>query len=331
MEEASTISKAIENAWNRAGQPQEFTVKILEHPKTSFFGLKTSKSAKIAFFFNELTVKTKEQPQPQRHVRPLAPRQQPNRPSEQGEQRGQQQRRPLQQTRGDRSAESRTAAADGRPQQRSDQQRPQTRTDRPEHKQHGQQRPERNDHSFSKSGSEKQLDSRHHFSARSSHESSQNNGGQTDEMPKNVSREPARHERHEPSFTRSPEERSEQGEGRRFERQQGPRYQQDESRETWTPEMVDAAHDWVKETLVMMGKPDTSVNPYVSHNYLKITLDQPVAEDARQEEIQLKSWGNLAMEAVREKTQKPLRSLRIILESNPSRSSYVKATEDKRT
>ena len=61
MEEASSITKAIENAWNRAGQPQEFTVKILELPRTSFFGLKTSKSAKIALFFNEATVKVKEQ------------------------------------------------------------------------------------------------------------------------------------------------------------------------------------------------------------------------------------------------------------------------------
>ena len=107
----------------------------------------------------------------------------------------------------------------------------------------------------------------------------------------------ARHERHEPSFTRSPEERSEHNDGRRFERPQTPRYQQDENRDTWAPEMVEAAHDWVKETLVMMGKPTISVTPYVSHNYLKLTLDQSVADDSRQEEVQLKSWGNLAMEA----------------------------------
>ena len=49
-----------------------------------------------------------------------------------------------------------------------------------------------------------------------------------------------------------------------------------ESRETWTPEMVDAAQDWVKETLVMTGKPDISITPHVSHNYLKLTLSQPV-------------------------------------------------------
>ena len=52
MEEASSISKAIDQAWNRAGKPVEFTVKILEHPERNMFGL-TVKSAKIAFFFDE--------------------------------------------------------------------------------------------------------------------------------------------------------------------------------------------------------------------------------------------------------------------------------------
>jgi predicted RNA-binding protein Jag len=306
MEEASTISKAIESAWNRAGQPQEFSIKILEHPKTSFFGLKTSKSAKIAFFFNELTVKAKEQPH-QRQTRPIAPRNpQQAKTSEYGEPRGQQQRKPYQQ-RGDRP-EARTNGTDSRPQphHRADQPRPQgPRTDRPEHKQYSQQRPERQDH-FTKS--EKQADPRHSQPNRAPHESTQH-----DEAPKNISREPARHERQESSFARSTEERSE-NEARRFERPQAPRYQQDENRDIWTPEMVEAAHDWVKETLVMMGKPNTTVSHHISHNYLKLTLDTPVADDARQEEIQLKSWGSLAMEAVREKTQKPLRSLRIILE-----------------
>ena len=79
--------------------------------------------------------------------------------------------------------------------------------------------------------------------------------------------------------------------------------------------MVDAAQDWIKETLVMMGKPDIKINAQVSHNYLKLYLDQPVMDDYKQEETQLKSWGSLAMESVREKANKPLRSLRIVLES----------------
>lgn len=58
MEEASSISKAIDQAWNRAGKPAEFTVKILETPERNLFGL-TVKSAKIALFFDEQKITTK--------------------------------------------------------------------------------------------------------------------------------------------------------------------------------------------------------------------------------------------------------------------------------
>jgi hypothetical protein len=51
MEEASSISKAIEKAWLRAGEPQSFSIKVLEKPVKNFFGI-TKKYAKIAFFFN---------------------------------------------------------------------------------------------------------------------------------------------------------------------------------------------------------------------------------------------------------------------------------------
>lgn len=54
IEEASSISKAVDQAWQRAGKPQEFTIKIFEEPQKSIFGL-TVRSAKIALFFNEKT------------------------------------------------------------------------------------------------------------------------------------------------------------------------------------------------------------------------------------------------------------------------------------
>lgn len=55
IEEASSISKAIDQAWQRAGKPQEFTVKVFEEPQRSIFGL-TIRSAKIALFFNERVI-----------------------------------------------------------------------------------------------------------------------------------------------------------------------------------------------------------------------------------------------------------------------------------
>lgn len=62
MQEASSLSKAIDQAWTRAGKPAEFTVKILEEPEHNMFGL-TTKPAKIAFFFDErATVLTTAKP-----------------------------------------------------------------------------------------------------------------------------------------------------------------------------------------------------------------------------------------------------------------------------
>lgn len=52
MEEASSISKAIEKGWIRAGKPQSFSIKVLEQPEKNFFGF-TKKPAKIALFFSE--------------------------------------------------------------------------------------------------------------------------------------------------------------------------------------------------------------------------------------------------------------------------------------
>jgi predicted RNA-binding protein Jag len=57
VEEASSISKAIENAWKRADQPTEFSVRIHELPQKNMFGF-TSKPAKIALFFPEESKKT---------------------------------------------------------------------------------------------------------------------------------------------------------------------------------------------------------------------------------------------------------------------------------
>ena len=245
MEEATSITKAIETAWTRAGQPQEFSIKILEHPKTSFFGLKTAKSAKIAFFFDEATVKIKELPQKPTRAPQATP--QLRKPSESSPQRAQapQQRRaaPQQQPQNAMPHSENRPAPAARPQPRFEQQRPRT-------------------------------------------DSSEN--------------------RPTPERSARPEPRTAPSSAPRFAA---------ESRETWTPEMVNIAQEWLKETLVMMGKPDIAIQSQVSYNYLKLTINQPILDDMRQEDTQLKSWGNLAMEEVRYKTNKPYRNLRLIIES----------------
>jgi hypothetical protein len=262
MEEASSISKAIENAWNRAGQPQEFSVKILEHPKTTFFGLKTEKSAKIAFFFNEVVQKSKDHI----HQRPI---------QQKSHAKPEHLRRP-------HDAPGNTLRNEGRQ----------------EHPRRQEPREQRHD--------APKMDNRHDRQERQDRP----------ERPERTSRfeRPQRHqdERRE----RRPEDRRQD---RRDNRDNPRPVFNDENRDTWTPEMVQNAQEWVKETLVLMGKPDINVTPQVSNNYLKLSLDNSVNDDSRQEETQLKSWASLAMESLREKTNKPLRALRIVLESNSSR------------
>ena len=55
IEEASSISKAIEKGWIRAGKPRNFSIKIYEEAEKNFFGM-TTKSAKVAIVFDERTV-----------------------------------------------------------------------------------------------------------------------------------------------------------------------------------------------------------------------------------------------------------------------------------
>lgn len=59
LQEASTIAKAIEQGWREAGEPSEFSVKILELPQRNFIGL-TTRSAKIAFIFNNILQKNQD-------------------------------------------------------------------------------------------------------------------------------------------------------------------------------------------------------------------------------------------------------------------------------
>lgn len=307
MEEASSIAKAIETAWNRAGQPTEFSVKVLELPQTSFFGLKTSKSAKVAFFFNEatVTVKSKESAQPPRNTqqRPVTLRQQGNKSESTDQQRRphNQQRyenRGSQEGREQRDSRDSSDRSDNRPsreprenrENRGFEQR-QDRQNRPQ----GTRRPEYEKNSSDRPNYAKPSPDRPDYSKPSS--------DRQDERPRRPEfNKSDRHDDRRPRFGDREGERSENG------------YTQE--RESWSPEMVQVAHEWIKETLVLMGKPEITVNTHVSHNYLKVNLSAPVLDDARQEETQLKSWGMLAMEAVREKAGKPLRSLRIILESN---------------
>jgi len=67
VEEASSIVKAVEKAWLRAGKPASFQVKIFEEPQKNFFGL-TVRSAKIGLFFDEKVEKIEKATKPELRV-----------------------------------------------------------------------------------------------------------------------------------------------------------------------------------------------------------------------------------------------------------------------
>ncbi len=75
IEQASSIMKAIEKAWNQAEQPKEFSIKIFEKEERNFFGM-TSKPAKIGIFFGDKPIiheKPAQKPRPEiKECRPAA-------------------------------------------------------------------------------------------------------------------------------------------------------------------------------------------------------------------------------------------------------------------
>lgn len=94
MEEASSVSKAIEKGWIEAGKPQEFSVKVFEEATKNFLGI-TTKPAKIAIFYDEKVMhqqpkQQQRQPRPQRteypkpaHAHPERERTESRRPQQQ--------------------------------------------------------------------------------------------------------------------------------------------------------------------------------------------------------------------------------------------------------
>ena len=84
VQEAVSIAKAIDAAWLHAGKPENFSIKILEHPQKNFLGF-SKKSAKIAFFFDE--IKQPAAKQPYKQQAPQRPAGQPQqRPAAQAQQ-----------------------------------------------------------------------------------------------------------------------------------------------------------------------------------------------------------------------------------------------------
>lgn len=63
IQEASSITKAIELGWIKAGKPKEFSVKILEEATKNFFGFTTKKAKVVVFFMQTYEQQGEHRPQ----------------------------------------------------------------------------------------------------------------------------------------------------------------------------------------------------------------------------------------------------------------------------
>ncbi len=52
IQEGSSVAKAVAKAWESAGKPEEFSIKIYETEKTNFFGL-LRRAAVVSIFYNQ--------------------------------------------------------------------------------------------------------------------------------------------------------------------------------------------------------------------------------------------------------------------------------------
>lgn len=78
MQEASSLAKAVEQAWIKAGKPQKFSIRVFEDAEKNFLGIST-KPAKIALLFEkeDIAVKGDSEPRkkearPQSYTQPSA-------------------------------------------------------------------------------------------------------------------------------------------------------------------------------------------------------------------------------------------------------------------
>ncbi len=73
IQEASSLSKAIEQGWIKAGKPKEFTVKIFQNSEKGFLGLGVKQMAKIGIFFEETQAKPRFEGQRQQQMQRSRP------------------------------------------------------------------------------------------------------------------------------------------------------------------------------------------------------------------------------------------------------------------
>jgi len=289
IEEASSLAKAFNQAWERAGKPEECTIKILAEPEKNFIGM-TTKSAKIALFFNEPAPiqnkkssthsspsrSSKNTPvQTQQQTRTQTERQQPaQRPTEQRttEQRPRQEARPVEQRLNEqRPAEQKPVTS------RSTEQR----SNEPRQRQQPAQRPVE----------QRSTEVRTH----SSHENLPRESAQKEI----VTREKSSHDTTQSETTN----RSENSATQRI-------------RPIWTEEMNQGVRTWIQESLEIMGRTEVEFATSMARSMLTITFAAPLIEELEKERLLFRSWSHLIVQHIKQEFKVHGKEFKIILKGS---------------
>ena len=328
VQEASTIGKAIEQGWKTAGEPRDFSIKVLEVPQHNFLGF-TTKSAKVAIVFEE-----------------NAPRESTPREKRESREREQRAREPRRDSR-DRSEWRDSSSRPERPSRDRDRDRDRERPSRDDSSREGGRDSgrtrDRRDRYQSRDPRDSQRDSRdsqrdprdtQRFDQRESRDT-QRFDQRGDTMRSDVPRGDATRETYRstrPSIPESPvNERVDFGEADEFNNVVAPvnsvvadalAPQQNQQQASssfskqlgqWDDELVASAHAWLTETFRLMGLADVAFTIEPQNFHLRITLNKPLIDDETKEKHLFASLSTLMIASLKKEFRKALRGHKIVI------------------
>jgi hypothetical protein len=82
---------------------------------------------------------------------------------------------------------------------------------------------------------------------------------------------------------------------------------------SWNDTMVTTTHNWLKQTLSLMGLPSVNFNSEVAGKNLKLTFENPLIADPMQEKQLFRSFAHLIMSSLRNQYKQEIKNLKVIL------------------
>jgi predicted RNA-binding protein Jag len=252
IEQASSIIKAIEKAWNQAEKPKEFSIKIFEQEERNFFGMST-KPAKIGIFFGNDKPSTHEKPisRPQQKIKEC--------------------RSSFVKTTEDRPSSPKvTPVIENKTNAKSVTQQPAQKVQSTSLRQTTPQAKHNNQPYSAEASFDKLRMSGGRPTAHATEKAQQPKAADTENKPHRIAA-------------------------------------------TWNDTMITTTHNWLKQTLSLMGLPAVSFNSEVAGKNLKLTFAAPLIADPMQEKQLFRSFAHLIVSSLRNQYKQEIKNLKVVL------------------